>query len=72
MVRVKLAPSTTLTLSVCIGLEGLIDCPICHAFVPFDTINVHIDNGCGSTSTPSNPKQKAEWSKVFSKKSKDR
>ncbi|KAF9793309.1 hypothetical protein BJ322DRAFT_997290 [Thelephora terrestris] len=51
--------------------ESMIDCPICHTFVPFDTINVHIDNGCKSTSTPSKPKQKAEWSKVFSKKSKD-
>ena len=72
MVRVKLAPSTSLTLPACIGLEDLIDCPICHTFVPLDTINVHIDSGCKSTSTPSKPKQKDEWSKVFSKKTKER
>lgn len=72
MVIVELTPQETRASADCMFSEDLIDCPICHNFVPLDTINVHIDSGCKSTSTPSKPKQKAEWSKVFSKKSKDR
>ena len=73
MVRVKPAPPELIHSSTCITLdEDLIGCPICHTFVPFDAINVHIDSGCKSTSIPLKPKQKAEWSKVFSKTSKDR
>ncbi|KAF9653854.1 hypothetical protein BDM02DRAFT_1100456 [Thelephora ganbajun] len=64
-------PSTPNKRRKLVSEDGLIDCPICHTFVPFDAINMHIDSGCKSTSTPSKPKQKAEWSKVFSKRSKD-